>query len=465
MTDREDNGRDQTPPGFGLPTAGRKPPAEAGAAYGAPSADRETRYVVPPDEEETAYVVPPGRERSRAAGEPAYAVPGEEETARVTPGRESAAEPAGYAVPDAPARESAADRPHLAAPGSRTTGDADAEVTREGEPGAGETSATSPDPSMSDTPEPADAERDLDRAGDAPGAANVPAAPSAETASSSGAPGGSVTAEAVVAGAAAAGRPGAPAGPAPGDAAADARQEPETAPAGAARPGSKRPAPAGTLIWVLLALFGFTLVVQLRSNDVDSGLSTARQEDLVQILSDLEARDSRLASDIETLERSKQQLTSGVAGREAALEEANKRSQELGLLAGTIAGRGPGLEIVLDGVKASDVLNTVQELRGSGGEVMQVSGADGTSVRIVASTYFVDAAGGGIIADGDRLTGPFRLLVIGSPETMRTALQIPGGVVASVKSDGGSVTMDSRSTVEVTAVRKATALQYARPVS
>jgi uncharacterized protein YlxW (UPF0749 family) len=231
------------------------------------------------------------------------------------------------------------------------------------------------------------------------------------------------------------------------------------------KPGLKRPAPAGTLIWVLLALLGFAMVVQLRSNDGDSGLSTARQEDLVRILSDLEARDSRLTTDIEALERSKQQLSSGVAGREAALEEANKRSQELGLLAGTLPGRGPGLEIALDRVKASDVLNTVQELRGAGGEVMQINSATGVSVRIVASTYFVDAAGGGIIADGERLVGPFRLLVIGPPGTMSTALQIAGGVVESVKSRDGSVTMDSRSMVEVIAVRKATALQYARPVS
>jgi uncharacterized protein YlxW (UPF0749 family) len=48
---------------------------------------------------------------------------------------------------------------------------------------------------------------------------------------------------------------------------------------------------------------------------------------------------------------------------------------------------------------------------------------------------------------------------------MQTALQIPGGVVASVESAGGSVAMDQRSLVEVTAVRKATDLQYARPVS
>jgi len=227
----------------------------------------------------------------------------------------------------------------------------------------------------------------------------------------------------------------------------------------------RRLSSAGALIWVLLALFGFTLVVQLRSNDGDQGLTTMRQDDLVRILSDLEASDSRLQSQINALENSQRQLTSGVAGRQAALAEAEKRSAELGLLAGTLPGRGPGLRIALDKVKASAVLNAVQELRGAGGEVMQLTGSDGSAVRVVASSYFVDAEGGGIIVDGTRLAGPWTLLVIGSPQTMQTALQIPGGVVASVNSAGGSVTMEQMATVEVTAVRKATTLQYARPVS
>jgi uncharacterized protein YlxW (UPF0749 family) len=237
----------------------------------------------------------------------------------------------------------------------------------------------------------------------------------------------------------------------------------------AAKPASwRRLSSAGALIWVLLALFGFTLVVQLRSNNADEGLATARQEDLVRILSDLEARDQRLQAEINTLEQSQRSLTSGVEGRQAALAEAEKRADELGLLAGTLPGRGPGLSVVIDPkgkVKASAVLNAVQELRGAGGEVMQVTGANGAAVRIVASTYFVDAEAGGIVVDDKRLTGPYTLWVIGVPQTMQTALQIPGGVVASVNSAGGSVTMEPRAMVEVTAVRKATSLQYARPVS
>ncbi len=77
----------------------------------------------------------------------------------------------------------------------------------------------------------------------------------------------------------------------------------------------------------------------------------------------------------------------------------------------------------------------------------------------------VDGDAGAIVVDGSRLTGPYTLLVIGPAQTMQTALQIPGGVVASVESAGGSVTMEPRGLVEVTALRDPTSLRYARPVS
>jgi uncharacterized protein YlxW (UPF0749 family) len=245
------------------------------------------------------------------------------------------------------------------------------------------------------------------------------------------------------------------------------RPVPEKAPeeTGGKPPAKKKLTSAGALIWVLLLLLGYTLVVQLRSNNDDQGLATARQEDLVSILSDLESRDSRLQTEIQSLESSQRQLTSGVSSRQAALTEAEKRADELGLLAGTLPGKGPGLKITIDKVKASEILNAVQELRGSGGEVMELAGVDGSAVRIVASSFFVDAQGGGIDADGTRLTGPWTLWVIGSPQTMQTALQIPGGVVASINGAGGSVTMEAQTMVEVTAVRKAGSLQYAKPAS
>lgn len=232
-------------------------------------------------------------------------------------------------------------------------------------------------------------------------------------------------------------------------------------------PIRRRIGAAGLGIAILLALLGFTLAVQVRSTTTDA-LSSTRQEDLIRILSDLEAQERRLNQEITRLEESKQQLASGAEGRQAALEEATRRADELGILAGTLKARGRGLLVRFaedpKPISASAILNAVQELRGAGAEAMQISGGDGTAVRIIASTYFVDE-GDGINVAGKRLSGPYTIAVIGDPTTMNTALNIPGGVVASVDGDGGNVIVREREVVDVTALSEPTDLQVARPVS
>ncbi|MFI7024775.1 DUF881 domain-containing protein [Micromonospora sp. NPDC049900] len=232
----------------------------------------------------------------------------------------------------------------------------------------------------------------------------------------------------------------------------------------------RRLSSAAVMIGVLLVLLGFTLAVQLKTTSTDSSLAAARQEDLVRILYDLEAREMRLRQDITTLEESQRQLRSGEQGRQAALEEATRRADELGILAGTLPARGPGLAVRFQAgpakpISASGVLDAVQELRGAGAEAMQISGGDRASVRIVASTYFLDGENGSLIVDGRRLTGPFTITVIGDPSTMRTALNIPGGVVAVVARDGGNVIVEDREVAEVSALHVPSTLEHARPVS
>ncbi|MEU1688187.1 DUF881 domain-containing protein [Micromonospora sp. NPDC005707] len=234
-------------------------------------------------------------------------------------------------------------------------------------------------------------------------------------------------------------------------------------------PVSRRLTSAGAMIAVLLALLGFTLVVQLKTTSTDPTLAATREEDLVRISSDLDSRERRLRQDIEALEESQRQLRSGEQGRQAALEEATRRADELGILAGTLPAVGPGLSVRFAGpdkaVSAARILDAVQELRGAGAEAMQIAGSDGTAVRIIASTYFVDGPGGGLVVDGRRLSGPFVILVIGDPPTLRTALNIPGGVVASVEEDGGNVTPEDSEAVEVSQLHAPIKLEHARPVS
>ncbi|SCL36519.1 Uncharacterized conserved protein YlxW, UPF0749 family [Micromonospora nigra] len=232
----------------------------------------------------------------------------------------------------------------------------------------------------------------------------------------------------------------------------------------------RRVSTAALMIAALLALLGFTLVVQLRTTSTDPTVAATRQEDLVRILYDLDAREVRLRQDIAALEESQRQLRSGEQGRRVALEEASRRADELGILAGTLPARGPGLSVrfVAGGgepISASRVLDAVQELRGAGAEAMQISGGGGVAVRVVASTYFLNGDNGALVVDGRRLTGPFTITVIGDPATMRTALNIPGGVVASVAGDGGNVIVEDREVAEVSALHAPISLEHARPVS
>lgn len=238
------------------------------------------------------------------------------------------------------------------------------------------------------------------------------------------------------------------------------------------RPGSdrrkRRISAASATVALLVGLLAFALVVQVQSNTGDTQLSNARQDDLVRILSDLNAREQRLRTEISELQGTLAQLGAGAQGRDAALAEARKRADELGILAGTLPAAGEGLSLRLiprdASVRASTVLEAVEELRGAGAEAMQIVGRSGSAVRIVASTYFADGPGG-LIVDGQTLPAPYTLTVIGPSMTMKTALMIPGGVADTVARDGGTLLVDEASQVRVDALHPAEDLEYAKPVN
>jgi len=243
--------------------------------------------------------------------------------------------------------------------------------------------------------------------------------------------------------------------------------EPVAAPQPTTR--QRRLSTTGALIGLLLVLFGFAFVVQLRSHAADPGLTTARPEDLVRILSDLDARKDRLSQEISQLRTTQQQLAAGSQGRAAALDAAAKRARDLGILAGTLPAQGPGIQVQFvpgsPGLKAAVILDAVEELRDAGAEALQIDGGNGLSVRVVASTWFVDGSAGGLEVDGQTLTAPYLLTAIGDPPTMQTALNIPGGVVDTVHNAGGNVIVSQPGTVRVTTLHPTGTPRYAQPAS
>jgi uncharacterized protein YlxW (UPF0749 family) len=243
-----------------------------------------------------------------------------------------------------------------------------------------------------------------------------------------------------------------------------ATTEPEAspgAPAPAGRPRVRRDPLAAALIAVLTLLLGFAIAVQVKSVGDEQVLAGAREEDLVRILDELSARESRLRDQISD-QRSALQDLAGSDGRSSkALEAARARAQEIGILNGTVAAEGPGLVLTIrdpgDLVRVADIVDTIQELRGAGAETMQIDG-----VRVGVSTA-VTGGPGDLAVDGHAVSAPYEFVVIGSPQGMETAMNIPGGVVPHITSRGGSVTIVQSVRVVVDALRPLDTPQYASP--
>ncbi|MFJ7044057.1 DUF881 domain-containing protein [Streptomyces sp. NPDC101112] len=220
---------------------------------------------------------------------------------------------------------------------------------------------------------------------------------------------------------------------------------------------------AQLIVAVLLFGLGFGLAVQVASNNDDSALRGARQEDLVRILDELDDRTQRLEEEKQGLEDQRTELENSSDQAEEARKQTVEKERQLGVLAGTVAAQGPGITLTINDTKgtveADMLLDAIQELRAAGAEAIQVNG-----VRVVASTYLTDS-GKGISVDGNKITQPFRFKVIGNPQDLEPALNIPGGVVQTLEKEQATVTVERADKIVVDALRAAKRPDYARSSS
>ncbi|MEE1931354.1 DUF881 domain-containing protein [Streptomyces sp. TRM 70351] len=214
---------------------------------------------------------------------------------------------------------------------------------------------------------------------------------------------------------------------------------------------------------LLLFVLGLGLAIQVRSTSEDSALRGARQEDLVRILNELDDRTERLEAERDRLEEQRSDLENSSDQAEEARRQTRERERQLGVLAGTVGAEGPGIIMRIsapaDVVKADQLLDAIQELRAAGAEAVQIN-----DVRVVADTYFTSAEGG-VRIDGRKVAPPYRFEVIGRPQDLEPALNIPGGVVQSLQGDQATVTIERSEEVVVDALRSAQRPDYAQSSS
>lgn len=215
---------------------------------------------------------------------------------------------------------------------------------------------------------------------------------------------------------------------------------------------------------VLLFVLGLGLAIQVSStSDSGGALRGARKEDLVRILTELDNRTQRLEDEKRGLESQRSELETSSNQAAEALKQTQAKAQQLGILAGTVAAQGPGITLTITdpkgGVQADSLLDTLQELRAAGAEAIQIN-----DVRVVADTYFTEGTDG-VLIDGHKVSQPYEFKVIGNPQDLEPALNIPGGVVQTLEKEQATADVVRSQKIVVSALRPSKEPDYARSSS
>ena len=211
---------------------------------------------------------------------------------------------------------------------------------------------------------------------------------------------------------------------------------------------------------LVCAVLGFAVVVGTRQT-AGQNLASLRESDLVAVLDNVTQQSARLEDQARTLQQTFDGLRTASDRGPAARQAAQERLEVLGVLAGTLPATGPGIELEIPdpnlAVNATEMVETVQELRDAGAEAMQLG-----SARVVADTAFVDVKQG-LQVDGTVVPPTYRLIAVGDPQTLAAAMEIPGGVLEVLRGKGVVGVVHTRESITVTALRTPRPPQYAHP--
>ncbi|MFZ5634276.1 MAG: DUF881 domain-containing protein [Bacillota bacterium] len=221
-------------------------------------------------------------------------------------------------------------------------------------------------------------------------------------------------------------------------------------------------------IGIITMILGVMLAVQFRTNRfIEQGVPADRAQELQVELSKLEKDNQKLDREIGDLAYKLEQARKGQAQARTAMQDELQKAR---ISAGLVTVSGPGIEVVLDNppgqirrstifiVSDVDLLRVVNELRGAGAEAISINGQ-----RII-STSEMRLAGNFINVNLERTEPPYHILAIGSPEKLKSSLEISGGLVDYFRELGIVVKTQTHSTLTVPAYNRELQFYYAKAV-
>jgi uncharacterized protein YlxW (UPF0749 family) len=189
---------------------------------------------------------------------------------------------------------------------------------------------------------------------------------------------------------------------------------------------------AGRVTWrdqlaisAVAAVLGLLVVIQLRTQQANPGLSALTAQELTVLVANLNTRNEQLRGEIQSLDRELAALAAAQARGQSSVEQIRRDLDRIRAWAGLEALTGPGVRIdvrgPIDGAAVEEVLN---ELRNAGAEAIAVGG-----VRLASGTV-VAGPQGAVSVENTALGDPFEIVAIGNPETLTGSLTRIGGVIS-----------------------------------
>ena len=177
------------------------------------------------------------------------------------------------------------------------------------------------------------------------------------------------------------------------------------------------------------------------------------------------------------LETKVTEYKNSASASDATVQLLNNEIEDLEILAGLSAVVGTGITVTLDDTRAinqiaadagyydpnvyvihdSDILVLVNELKAAGAEAISINGQ-----RITNNTE-IRCVGPVIQINGIRLTAPFKISAIGSPDILSSAIKLRGGIIDQITSANIDVSIEPQDSLEIPKYDKVIEYKYVTP--
>ncbi len=176
-----------------------------------------------------------------------------------------------------------------------------------------------------------------------------------------------------------------------------------------------------------LLLVGFLLVAQWRgAATFTRSLDRQSDQNLAIIIQEIAAENNALRGEIVRLQMRLMETGMESEDRSRVLNEAAKEMQAVRLVSGLDAVSGPGIVVAISDPERvllpQDFVRLVHELRAGGAEAIAVNGT-----RVSATSGFA-GGDGSIIINDVVFSRTYEVSVVGDPDNLAQALELPGGL-------------------------------------